>query len=90
MKRFAWLAAIGVWVLAACSPQSAAPTTAPDAPTPPTAATQPPAPTAAVTAAPTVEPQQITRDMVFKPQPGEWVRGPEDALVTIIEWGDFQ
>jgi hypothetical protein len=67
MKRLAWLAAIGLGLIVACSPAA---TTTP--------------------AAPTSAPQQITREMVFQPQPGEWVLGPEDAIVTIIEWGDFQ
>ena len=27
---------------------------------------------------------------IIKAQPDDWKRGPEDAKVTIIEWGDFQ
>ena len=89
MRRFAWLVAIGALVVAACAPQSATPpaSTATSAP----AATPQPQPTpATATTAPTSAPQQITREMVFQIQPGEWTHGPQDAAVTIIEWGDFQ
>lgn len=41
-------------------------------------------------AGPTPAPQEITREQVVQPQPDDWVRGPETAAVTIIEWGDFQ
>jgi len=41
-------------------------------------------------ARPTPAPQEITREQVVQPQPDDWVRGPETAAVTIIEWGDFQ
>ncbi len=27
---------------------------------------------------------------IVKPQPDDWKRGPADAKITIIEWGDFQ
>jgi hypothetical protein len=27
---------------------------------------------------------------IIKAQPDDWKRGPADAKVTIIEWGDFQ
>lgn len=81
MKRLAWLMVITVLAVA-CSPQSA-----PDAPT----ATTPPLPTEpAGPPAPTTAPQQITREQVVLPQPDDWVRGPDTASVTFIEWGDFQ
>jgi len=41
-------------------------------------------------AGPTPAPQEVTREQVVQPQPDDWVRGPETAVVTIIEWGDFQ
>ena len=88
MKRIARLMAIGLLVAAACAPQSAT-TPTPTATSAPTSTPQP-THTATATAAPTSAPQQITREMVFQIQPGEWARGPQDATVTIIEWGDFQ
>ncbi len=41
-------------------------------------------------AGPTPAPQEITREQVVQPQPDDWVRGSETAVVTFIEWGDFQ
>ena len=91
MRRFAWLVAIGTLCLVAtaCAPQGAT-TPAPTATGAPTATPQPQPTPATATAAPTSAPQQITREMVFQIQPGEWARGPQEAAVTIIEWGDFQ
>ncbi len=81
MKRLTWLAVITVLAVA-CSPQNT-----PGAPT----ATPPPLPTEpAGPPAPTTAPQQITREQVVLPQPDDWVRGPDTARVTFIEWGDFQ
>jgi len=93
MKRLAWLMAIGVWVAAACSPQSAAtPTTAaPDTPAAPTATSRPlPSAEAGPTNPTAAPPEQPTREQVVQIQPGDWVRGPGAAAVTFIEWGDFQ
>ncbi len=87
MKRIALWAVVGVLAVTACAPQSAA-TPTPVVVVVTATPTSPPPSTAAP--APTSAPQQITREMVFQPQPGEWVRGPDTALVTIIEWGDFQ
>jgi hypothetical protein len=81
MKRLAWLAALAMLAVA-CSPQSA-----PDAPT---ATTQPLPSESAGPTAPTTAPQQVTREQVVLPQPDDWVRGPDTASVTFIEWGDFQ
>jgi len=85
MKRLVWLAAIGMLAVA-CSSQSAS-----DVPTAPPAATSPPLPSApAGPSVPTATPQPITREQVVLPQPDDWVRGPDTASVTFIEWGDFQ
>jgi hypothetical protein len=85
MKRIAWLMAIGLLVVSACAPQAqSTPTEAP-------AATPQPLPTGdAGPVAPTATPQEITREQVVQIQPGDWARGPENAAITIIEWGDFQ
>ena len=94
MKRFVWLAAFGAWVVVACSPQSApTPTaTAPEATAAPTATAQPVPSAEAGPTNPTAAPpqQQPTREQVVQIQPGDWVRGPDTAAVTFIEWGDFQ
>ena len=89
MRRFAWLVAISALVVAACAPQGATPP-APTATGAPAATLQSQPTPATATTAPTSAPQQITREMVFQIQPGEWTHGPQDAAVTIIEWGDFQ
>ena len=98
MRRIPWLLAIGALMMAACAPASTAtPTAAPEATQPP-AATQPSAATAApeatnppATAGPAgPTPTLPSREQVVQVQAGEWVRGPEKAAVTIIEWGDFQ
>ena len=91
-KRLAWLVAIGVTVGGACSPQSAsAPTTASTEIAAPADALQPIPSAEAGPTNPTAAPASPpTRDMVVQVQPGDWVRGPADAAVTIIEWGDFQ
>ncbi len=52
-------------------------------------------PAAQVTAAPqaTVPAQPAATpdiEKILKAQPEDWKRGPADAKVTIIEWGDFQ
>lgn len=92
MKRIARLAAVGLLLIVACSPQSAPEATS--APTATTAAiaTARPVPSAeAAPANPTAAPPQPpTREQVVQVQPDDWVRGPETAAVTIIEWGDFQ
>lgn len=86
MRRIALLAAMGVLAIAACSPQTASTldATATDTPASPAATSQP---TPSATGAPTPE---ITREQVVLPQPDDWVRGPDTAAVTFIEWGDFQ
>ena len=93
IKRLIWLVAIVVLLAIACSPQSSSTptTTAPDTLAAPTA-TSPPLPSAeAGPTTPTVAPpEQPAREQVVQIQPGDWVRGPETAAVTFIEWGDFQ
>jgi len=93
LKRLAWLVAVGILQATACSPQSSSTptTTAPDTPAAPTATSRP-IPSAEVGPTnPTVAPpEQPAREQVVQVQPGDWVRGPEDAAVTFIEWGDFQ
>jgi hypothetical protein len=92
MRRIPWLLAIGALMVAACAPASTAtPTAVPEATQPPAATTAPEAtnpPATAGPAAPT--PTLPSREQVVQVQAGEWVRGPEKAAVTIIEWGDFQ
>ena len=94
MKRIALLAAMIVLAVAACAPQTAS---TPEVPTPntpePPAATEQAVPSAqAGTDNPTAAPPtpQYTREQVVLPQPDDWVRGPDTARVTFIEWGDFQ
>lgn len=86
MRHIALLAAMGALAIAACSPQTASTpdATATDTPASPAATSQP---TPSATGAPTPE---ITREQVVLPQPDDWVRGPDTAAVTFIEWGDFQ
>lgn len=85
-QRLAWLAAIGALLAGACAPQTAA---TPDSST---ATSVPlPLPTEAIGPdAPTATPNTPTREQVVQVQPTDWVRGPENAAVTFIEWGDFQ
>ncbi len=96
MKQTARLMAIGLVLAAACAPRSTPePTSAPTTTTAPGAAVEvipsaeagPTNPTAAPVA--TLQ-QPPTREQVVQVQPDDWVRGPETAAVTIIEWGDFQ
>ncbi len=51
----------------------------------PTATPLPPTSGPSPTPVPTPDPEKVVL-----PQPEDWVRGPEDALVTFIEWSDFQ
>ena len=68
-------------LLAACAPANT-PTPAPSSTAAPaTAVTQP------VATKPVATPD-IAK--IIKAQPDDWKRGPDDAKVTIIEWGDFQ
>ena len=92
MKRLAWLAAIGVLMVAACSPPPTATPepTVPEATAAPTATSQPLPTQATGPIAPTSTPELPAREQIVQPQPGDWVRGPETAAVTLIEWGDFQ
>ncbi len=80
-------------LLAACAPASA------PAPTPTSTATQAtntPQPKATEPATAVSQPEATkpvaTPDIakIIKAQPDDWKRGPEDAKVTIVEWGDFQ
>lgn len=93
MRHIALLAAMGALAIAACSPQTASTpdATATDTPASPAATSQPtpsaPAGADDATGTPTSE---ITREQVVLPQPDDWVRGPDTAAVTFIEWGDFQ
>ena len=91
-KRLAWMLAIGLTMGVACSPKSAsAPTTASTEIAAPTATPQPIPSAEAGPSNPTAAPASTpTREQVVQVQPGDWVRGPADAAVTIIEWGDFQ
>jgi hypothetical protein len=93
MKRslIVMLVALLGLLLAACVPAGA------QAPAP----TQPPATNVPATNAPqakATEPAKVAStpaaapDMqkIIKAQPDDWKRGPDNAKVTIIEWGDFQ
>jgi hypothetical protein len=81
-------------LLVACAPAN---TPAPAAAANPAVqATQAPPPKAAAPATAVSQPQATqpvaTPDIekITKPQPDDWKRGPDDAIVKIIEWGDFQ
>src|SRR3974377_410118 len=85
-------ALLGFW-LAACAPAS---TPAPGPTGTAARATSAPQPqaTGPATAAskPAATQPGATPDLskIIKAQPDDWKRGPDDAKVTIIEWGDFQ
>jgi len=95
MRRLMILLALGLMaLLAACGGTASAPT----------ATSQPQGYSAPTVSAPTTAPQPTveanvpaatpvaTPDIqkIVNPQPDDWSRGPKDAKVTIIEWGDFQ
>jgi cyclophilin family peptidyl-prolyl cis-trans isomerase/protein-disulfide isomerase len=100
MKRIASLALMGMLLLSACAPQASTTPTAEVAPTRAGA----PAPVQTPESPPTAEAgaatghscvsggalPEPTQEEIFFVQPGDWVRGPENAAVTIIEWADFQ
>ncbi len=92
MKRLTWLVAFGALLVAACSPPPAATPepTASEATTAPAATSQPLPTQATGPAAPTSTPELPAREQIVQPQPDDWVRGPQTAAVTFIEWGDFQ
>ncbi|HTP08057.1 MAG TPA: hypothetical protein VMP08_07390 [Anaerolineae bacterium] len=80
-------------LLTACAPASTpAPastsTAAPATNTPQAKATEP----ATVVSQPEATKPVATPDIdkIIKAQPDDWKRGPDNAKVTIIEWGDFQ
>ncbi|HEY4691178.1 MAG TPA: hypothetical protein VIK33_17850 [Anaerolineae bacterium] len=90
MRRIAWPMVLIGLLVAACGPQSAAT---------PTSTVNPPTSTATSTPSPTGEsavptaPAPVTEELIQRAitvQPDDWVRGPDTARVTIIEWGDFQ
>ncbi len=84
-----WLMLLTV-ALAACGGGASAPAATAQPPTQskPTAAAQP----AVVATAPAAATPAPTPDVekIVNPQPEDWSRGPQNAKVTIIEWGDFQ
>lgn len=83
-RFIAILALLIAAMLAACSGGTNTP--APQ-PTNPPAAQATTAPQATAPATPAATPDL---EKILKAQPEDWKRGPADAKVTIIEWGDFQ
>ena len=87
------IAALLGLLLTACAPANTpvlAPTSAAVQPTqaPQAKATEP----ATAVSQPEATKPVATPDLakIIKAQPEDWKRGPDDAKVTIIEWGDFQ
>ncbi len=85
-----------IWLLAACKPSAPTPTPAPEIPTPATkptvqATTAPVSsmPKCTVTSRNTNANQGNESPMAVVTEK-DWVEGPSDAYVTIIEYGDFQ
>ena len=80
------LALLAGMALVACGGGANTPATAPQSTNAP-AAQVTTAPQATVPAQPAATPDI---EKILKAQPEDWKRGPADAKVTIIEWGDFQ
>ncbi len=87
--RVLLLLSLSTLALAACGGSGTPPPTQSAFYAAPTAApnTPPPAPTSTAAATPAATPDI---EKILNPQPGDWTRGPKDAKVTLIEWGDFQ
>ncbi len=86
-KAFLWLA-LGVLALSACAPKATPTTNVPTAAPSPT-----PAPTgASTTTCQAVSPFFASLPSINVPavSDADWVRGPADAAVTLIEYSDFQ
>ncbi len=88
-----WLAALLGLLLAACTSANT-PVPAPTSNVAQVTSTPQAQPTEPATAAsqPGTTTPVATPDIarIIKAQPDDWKRGPDDAKVTIIEWGDFQ
>lgn len=92
ITKFLLIVAAAAILLAACSPQIA--TQAAPAPTAQTESQQPtlvasgPASCTAVSVLPTPGPTEAS--LFPPPSAGDWVKGPDNALVTFTEYSDFQ
>jgi hypothetical protein len=96
-RKLLILAVLSVAILTACQSAAGSPTT------PPPADTDVALDTPRAAASPTVEIAPTATQVSRQPTPGpteqslvplvsdtDWTHGPEDAKVTIIEYGDFQ
>ncbi|NOY98749.1 MAG: hypothetical protein GXP40_06045 [Chloroflexi bacterium] len=92
MRKFLWIVILTTLALSACSGDGRGQATAPATSAPP-GVDLPVTPTSgpectAIKAIPTPGPEE---ESLFPPvAEDEYVRGPADAPVTIIEYGDFQ
>ena len=89
-KKLIIITAALVLLISACSPKTPAapPAATPSQPPPAASATPIAAECTVVSLMPTAGPTEVS---LFPPASAEdWVRGPEDAAVTFLEYSDFQ